>query len=202
MNVGTLSIDNFNAVFDVLQTVGKTNMVSSPKIATIENQEAKILVGTKEAYVTTTVSTPGTGVSTTAESVTFIDVGIKLFVTPTVGDDGFITMKIRPEVSSVDRLLQTSQGNSIPIVRTSESETTVMVKDGITIVIGGLIEERDEKSTSGIPLLCKIPFIGPLFGKTSIEKTRTELAVFLTPRVMTGDVTNVTPFDQKTYKPK
>jgi len=188
LNVGTLAIDNFTALYDVLQTVGKTNLVSSPKIATIENQEAKILVGTKEAYVTTTVTSPGSGISTTAESITFIDVGVKLFVTPTIGDDGYITMKIRPEVSSVDRTMTTSQGNTIPIVRTSESETTVMVKDGVTIVIGGLMEERKEKQVSGIPLLSRIPLIGSLFGRTSEVTTKTELAVLLTPHIISGDV--------------
>lgn len=188
LSVGTLAVDNFSAVYDILQTVGKTNIVSSPKIASIDNQEAKILVGTKEAYVTTTVTTPGTGATSTAESVTFIDVGIKLFVTPSIGDDGYVTMKIRPEVSSVDRNLSTAQGNSIPIVRTSESETTVMVKDGVTIVIGGLMEERKEKQVSGVPLLCRIPLLGVFFGKTNYVNVKTELAVFLTPKIISGDI--------------
>ena len=201
LNVGTLASNNFTALYDILQTVGKTNMVSAPKIATLEGQEAKMLVGTKEAYVTTTVSTPGTGASTTAENVTFIDVGVKLFVTPDVGDDGFITMKIRPEVSSVDRSLTTAQGNSIPIVRTSESETTVMVKDGVTIVIGGLMEERKEKTVSGIPLLCRIPVLGSLFGRTSYITSKTELAILLTPHVITGEA-GVTPEEKEKYKLK
>ena len=200
LSVGTLAVDNFTTLYDVLQSVGKTNLISSPKIATIENKEAKILVGRKEAYVTTTVTTPGTGVSTTAESVTFIDVGIKLFVTPSIGDDGFITMKIKPEVSSVDRNLTTSQGNTIPIIRTSESETTVMVKDGITIVIAGLMEERKEKQVSGIPILSRIPLLGLPFRRTSDATIKTELAVFLTPRLISGDISNITKEEKKRYK--
>ena len=192
LNVGTLSIDNFTAVLDMLQTIGKTNLVASPRIAAIENKEAKILVGTKEAYVTTQVSNPGSTTTNpiVAESVNFVDVGMKLFVTPSIGEDGFITMKIRPEVSSVDRILKTSQNNPIPIVRTSESETTVMVKDGITIIIAGLMEEKEIKKTEGIPFISRIPLLGIPFRRTSSEKIKTELVVFLTPRIMTGDITS------------
>ncbi|OGS20224.1 MAG: hypothetical protein A2252_06390 [Elusimicrobia bacterium RIFOXYA2_FULL_39_19] len=192
LNMGTIEINNFNAVVDMLQTIGNTDLVSSPRIATLENKEAKILVGTKEAYVTTQITNSGTSTTNpiVAETVSFVDVGMKLFVTPSIGDNGFITMKIRPEVSSVDRTLTTSQKNVIPIVRTSESETTVMVKDGISIIIAGLIENRVQKKTEGIPFLCKLPFIGPLFGRTSNQNVKSELVVFLTPHLMTGDISN------------
>ncbi|MBN1384578.1 MAG: hypothetical protein JW983_06860 [Elusimicrobia bacterium] len=200
LSVGTLEIDDFTVLLDFLQTIGKTNLLSSPRIAALEGEEAKILVGTKEAYVTTSVTTAGSGVSTTAESVTFVDVGVKLYVTPTIGDDGYVTMKIRPEVSSVDRTLTTAQGNTVPIVRTSETETTVMVKDGVTVVIGGLIEQRKEKRVSGIPLLVHIPILGLPFRRTTYENVKTELSVFLTPRIMTGDVPYVAPVSGKKKK--
>lgn len=187
-NIGTVAIDNYTAMVKALQTVGKTNLLSTPRITTISGQEAKILVGTKEAFVTTTTTTSGSGVVTTAESVTFIDVGVKLFVTPVIGDDGFIRMKIRPEVSSVDREIATGQGNTIPIVRTSEAETTVIVKDGVTIVIAGLIEDRKMESNSRIPFLGRLPILGYFFGSTNKQKSKTDLVVFLTPHILTGDV--------------
>src|SRR5205085_1907856 len=81
---------------------------------------------------------------TVAENVTFIDVGIQLNVTPTVNEDGFVSMKIKPEVSSVASTLTTPSGNKIPILETSLAETTVMVRDGVSILIGGL--RRDEKT--------------------------------------------------------
>jgi type II secretory pathway component GspD/PulD (secretin) len=202
LSVGTLAVDNFTVLYDLLQTAGKTNLVSSPRIAAINNQEARILVGTREAYVTTTVTTPGTGASTTAEAVNFIDVGMKLYVTPSVGDDGFITLKIRPEVSAVERNLTTAQGNTVPIVRTSESETTVMVKDGVTVIIAGLMEERKEKTVSGVPLLCRIPVLGLPFRRTSDVTRKTELAVLLTPRIMTGDISNLSSAEKKNFKIK
>jgi type II secretory pathway component GspD/PulD (secretin) len=191
LNVGTIEVNNFKAVFDILESVGKTNLVSSPRVSALENEEAKVLVGTKEAYVTTTVTTSGTGVSTTAESVSFVEVGVKLYVTPIISDDGFITMKIRPEVSSVDRTIPTSQGNVIPIVRASQADTTIMVKDGVTVVLAGLMEEKEIKNYDGVPLLCKIPILGIPFRRTVTQKYKTELAIFLTPRIMTGDVSNI-----------
>lgn len=190
LSVGTMEVNNFNAVFDFLQTVGKTNLISSPRISALEGEEAKILVGTKEAYVTTTVTTSGSGVSSTAEAVTFVDVGVKLYVTPTIGDDEYVTMKIRPEVSSVERTITTSQGNTIPIVRTSQAETSIMVKNGVTVVLAGLMEDKKTISNEGIPLLSKIPFLGALFRRSSTITAKTELAIFLTPRIMTGDVPN------------
>lgn len=195
LSVGTLEINNFSAVLDMLQTVGKTDLVSSPRIAAIDNKEARILVGTKEAYVTTQMTNTGSTTSNpvVAESVSFVDVGMKLFVTPSIGEDGYVTMKIRPEVSSVDRILRTSQNNPIPIVRTSESETTVMVKDGISVIIAGLIEDKKIDKDEGIPLLSRIPILGYLFRRTSSSTVKSELVVFLTPHIMSGDVSAEIP---------
>ncbi|MFH1282895.1 MAG: secretin N-terminal domain-containing protein [bacterium] len=187
-DIGTIEIDNYAAMLKVLETVGETNLVSTPRITTINNTEARILVGTKEAYVTSETTSTGSGVVTTAESVTFVDVGVKLFVTPTIGEDNFIKMKIRPEVSSVDREMTTGQGNSIPIVRTSETETTVLVKDGVSIVIAGLIEDRKLDTQSQIPILGHIPILGYLFRSTSKVKAKTDLVVFLTPHIVNGNI--------------
>lgn len=187
LRVNTLARDKFTAVLDLLQKNGETNLVSSPRITTLENVEASIHVGTKEKFVTTTVTRNASGQETRSENVVEEKVGIKLLVTPTIGDDGYVTMKISPEVSSVEDRITTSEGNEIPIVRTSKSETTVMVKDGVTIVIAGLIEEKDIKKFNGIPLLCRIPILGTPFRRTITEKAKTELAVFLTPHIISGD---------------
>jgi type II secretory pathway component GspD/PulD (secretin) len=186
--IGTLDANDYTALIKVLQTVGTTDLLSTPRITVINNQEARILVGTKEAYVTTTTTTSGSGVITTAEEVTFVDVGVKLFVTPTISTDNFIRMKIKPEVSSVDREIITSEGNSIPIVRTSETETTVLVKDGVTIVIAGLIEDKKLDTRNKVPLLGDIPLLGYFFRSTSKQKTKTDLVVFLTPHIVTGAI--------------
>ena len=174
-------------MFKYLQTLGKTQILSNPKLAVINNQEARIHIGEKQAYVTTTTTTASGGTSTVAENVTFIDVGIQLSVTATINDDGFVTMKVKPEVSSVVSTLTTPSGNKIPIIDTSMAETTVMVKDGATIIIGGLRKEEKTSSSEQTPFLGKIPLIS-FFFKSGTKKTeRTELLVMLTPHIVSGE---------------
>ncbi len=188
LSIGTLASDDYTALVEALDTVGTTNILSSPRITAVNNKEAKILVGSTEPYVTTTTTTPSSGPTTTAESVNFIDVGVKLYVTPTIHDDGFVTMKIKPEVSSVTSNLTTSNNNTIPVVETSEAETTVMVKNGVSIVIGGLIKEEKIKSTRKVPFLGDIPVMGFAFRSQDDEVSKTEIVIFLTPTIITGDV--------------
>ena len=188
LSIGTVSSDDYSVLLEALDSVGVTNILSSPRITTISNQEAKILVGSTEPYVTSTVTTPATGPTTTAESVNFIEVGVKLYVTPTIHMDDYITMKIKPEVSSVTRTLTTSNNNTIPIVETSQAETMVTVKDQVTIVIGGLIKEEKIDSVKKIPLLGDIPLFGFAFRNESELVRKTELVIFLTPKIITGDV--------------
>lgn len=188
MNLGTISDDNYTVLLEALETIGDSNILSSPSIIALNNQEAKILVGSTEPYVTTTTTTPSSGPTTTSESVNFIDVGVKLYVTPTVHRDNFITLKIKPEVSSVTSTITTSNNNTIPVVDTSEAETTVMVKDGVTIVIGGLIKEEKIESRNKVPLLGDIPVLGYAFQNRDTLVRKTEIIIFLTPRIITGDV--------------
>lgn len=178
---------DIDVMLKYLQTLGRTQILSSPKIAVTNNQEAKIHVGERQAYVTTT-TTSGQSTTTVSEEVTFVDVGIQLLVTPTINDEGFVTMKVKPEISSVVSSLTTPSGNTIPIIDTSTAETTVMVKDGATIIIGGMVREEKTSSSSGVPLLSRIPLIGLIFKSSTNAKERTELLVMLTPHIVEGDV--------------
>jgi MSHA type pilus biogenesis protein MshL len=183
------SPEHFKSVVDILRTIGDTKVLSSPRIMVVNNQEAKILVGTKDAYITSTISQPASGPTVTSQAVNFVDVGIKLFVTPTITKDGFITMKIRPEISSAKRtqIISEDKKTEVPIVTTSEAETTVMVKDGVTLIIGGLRKDKREKTTKRIPILGDIPLLGYMFGSTSDEVSNTELVILLTPHLMSGE---------------
>ena len=174
---------------DLLRTIGETNVLSSPSIMVLNNQEAKILVGTKQAYITSTTSQGGTGTEVTSQTVNFVDVGIKFYVTPTINKDGFITMKIKPEVSSAEVKSINSEGKStdVPIVSTSEAETTVVVKDGATIIIAGLKKNEKIDQIKKIPLLGDIPLLGVPFRSVSHTVNKTELVIFLTPRITTDD---------------
>src|SRR2546425_9197157 len=185
LTFGTFGSNRFRDVVELLQTVGKTNILSTPQIAVLENEDAKILVGTREAYVTSAV-TQTQSAATTAEQVTFIDVGLQLKVLPTINEEGFVSMKIKPEVSSVSRCAITAAGNNIPIIDTSSAETTVMVKDGTTLVIAGLMKDEKVGTEKKLPVLGDIPILGALFRSRDDRRAKTELIFFLTPTIISG----------------
>lgn len=152
------------------QAKGNASILSQPRIATLNNQVASIMVGDQIPYKQTTVSD---GIAT--ETILFRSVGIQLTVTPTINADGRITMTVRPEVS------YPALGGAIS---TRNAQTTVIVKNGETIVIGGLIRENESKDLSQIPLLGDLPVLGHFFKSQHSEQTKTELLVFVTPYVM------------------
>ena len=186
VDIGTFAADKYDFAIDLIKDVGKLQILSSPHIVVVNNQEAKFMVGTREAYVTSTVTT-GEVTTTTAESVEFIDVGVTLYVTPTINKDGFVRMHIKPEISSVIDTLETTEGNQIPIVSTANVETDVLVKDNRTIIIAGLIKETDTDDMSKVPLLGDIPIFGAAFRQTSNLSERRELVIFLTPHIISGE---------------
>ncbi len=186
MTMGVLESDDYTGTLQLLQTYGETKILSSPRITAVNNQEAKVMVGAREAYVTQTLS-QGDTTTVTSESIQFIDVGVKLNVSPTINQDGFVTLKIKPEVSSVRETLKTGLGSIVPIVETSEAETVVKVKDGSMIMIAGLMKDDKRNDVTGVPLLSKIPVIGGLFGGKASLRKKTELVIFLTPHIVSGE---------------
>ncbi len=190
ISMGTVASDDYDATIQLLSTYGKTDILSRPRIAVVDGEEAKILIGSKEAYITTTLSQAESS-TTTSESVEYIDVGVQLSVSPEINQDGFVTMKIKPSVSSVRETLTTDQGTQVPIVETNEVETTVKVKDGNTIFIAGLIKETKQEYTYGVPFLSRIPIIKWFFSKyqrgPDSGPVKTELIICITPRIITGE---------------
>jgi type II secretory pathway component GspD/PulD (secretin) len=185
LSVGTLATNSYNTVLKLLSEYGNTKVLTKPRIVALNKEEAKILVGTRQAYVTASQS-QGQSTTITSESVQFIDVGIKLNVVPTIGSDGFITMKIKPEISSVTDTLVTDSGTRVPIVQTAQSETVVKVKDGATLVIAGLMKEENTDDKNGLPKLSRMPLLGHLFSNRTKEHKRTELVIFITPTIISG----------------
>jgi type II secretory pathway component GspD/PulD (secretin) len=177
---------DFDVMLKFLQTLGKTKILSNPTLTVINNQEAKIHVGERRAYVTTTI-TAGASTTTTAENVTFVDIGIQLSVTPLINDEGYVTMKVKPEISSVVGNITTSSNNLIPIIDTSTAETTIIAKDGATIILGGLGREEKTESSEQVPFLGKIPVLGFFFRSKTQSAERTELLIMLTPIICEGD---------------
>ncbi len=179
----------YKGVVDILKTIGDTKVLSSPRIMALNNQEAKIHVGTKEAYITSTTSQNTSGPSVTSQTVNFENTGIQLNVTPTINRDGFVTMKIKPEISDATKqtLVSQDQNTDVPIVTSSEAETTVMVKNGVSIIIGGLTKDEKRKTVKKIPLLGDLPVVGVMFRSTSDNTRKTELIIILTPHIITGE---------------
>jgi type II secretory pathway component GspD/PulD (secretin) len=177
---------DFDAMIKYLQTLGETRILSNPKLAVINNQEAKIHVGELQKYAVTT-TTMGESTQTVSEDIKDLEVGTRLFITPTINDEGFVTLKIKPEITSVIDYLQTSQGNKIPIVKIVTAETIAMVKDDTSLLIGGLSQEEKVTDFQQTPFLGKLPLFGELFKSRISKTTRTELLVLITPHITTGD---------------
>ena len=186
LHFGVVGKHDIDFILKYLKTLGSTKVLSNPKLAVVNNQEAKIHVGEKQAYITTTTTQTDSG-TTVSEAVTFVDVGIQLFVTPTINEDGFVTVKIKPEISSILSFLSTSSNNKIPIIDTSTAETIVMVKDGSSIMIGGLSKEEKSSDDTSVPFLGKLPIVGNLFSSKNSKAGRSELVILLTPHIIEGD---------------
>lgn len=177
--------NDVNTVIKALQTVGDTKLLSNPHIAVLDGEEASIKVIQQQPYAELQFESGSTNI--VGKTYKFIDVGVTLGVTPRINEQGFITVDIKPDVSSIIGSYDTASGQGVPIVKKSVAETSVSVKDGVTIIIGGLIDEVETKETVGLPLLSRIPFLGALFRTTTTVKQNSELIVLLTPRIVTGD---------------
>jgi general secretion pathway protein D len=170
-------------VLAALSKIGDTKVLSNPHVAVVSDEEAMVKVITDQPYAEASLESGTTNV--VGESIIFIEVGVKLSVTPHINDSGMIRMAIKPEVSTVVGTYQAFR--NVPIVRKSYSETTVLIKDGETIIIAGMVEDKKTDHTSSVPLLGRIPLLGWLF-KTKATQTQTlETIVFLTPRIISGE---------------
>lgn len=183
--VGNVEDGDLMADIRFLKQVQNTKVLANPRVMILNKQESKINIGDRIPYVITTSTGTGTNVSV-SEEIRFIDVGINLVVTPVINDKGFISMKIRPEISSRTGDLTTKSGNLIPKVNTTYIETSVIVKDGVTIILGGLRRDDVSENKKGMPYLMDIPILGNAFKSRSDSVTRSEILVFITPRIVDG----------------
>ena len=170
----------------VVRAIGLKNNVrvlSTPHVLALNNEEARILVGSQVPFNQST----RTGLTEVVDRlVQYKDVGTQLTIVPTINDDGYVTVRILQEVSALTtQTLAAALG--APIITTREAETSAIVRDGQTIIIGGLIGDGRETSESGVPLLKDIPVLGALFRNRFSSRSRTELAIFVTPHVVFTD---------------
>jgi general secretion pathway protein D len=176
---------NFAAVLNAMAGKNKLKVLSSPHIMTADNHEAHIQVGSEVPIITTqsnanNVTTNGT--SNILQNIQYRDTGVSLTVLPQVNSQGLVNMQIHQEVSQVAS--DTTGGIASPTFTTRESETTVVVQSGETIVIAGIIDDTVDRSRTGVPFLMDIPVIGRAFRVDTDSVKRTELVVLLTPHVV------------------
>lgn len=186
INIGTvLDMTQLQTTLSLLGSKRKSKLLSSPRITTLANQPANINMTDKVPYEKKTVSSSAAGQLVTETAIDFLDVGIKLEVTPNVNVDKQVTMKIKPEVSNYTPVNPGSSGSTLPpIVHTRQAETTVVIKDNQTIVIGGLIRENESNLTDSVPFLSSIPILGQLFQHRKNSNDKTELLIFITPHIL------------------
>ena len=172
--------DLANVKLDALFTNGRSKLLSDPNIAALDGYPAQFFTGDTINYLQSqTVTTTGENIVTAS-----VNVGVTLRVTGKQNPDGYITLNIHPEVSTVDGYLSTPGGGQIPNVATRFADTTVRVRDGQTIAIGGLIQDNDIVNITKVPFFGDLPFFGGLFRDTQHQHNRTEVVFFLKTSVM------------------
>ena len=177
--LGIGSVDA-SAVLAALSQSNETKILSRPVVMAQNNQEARILVGDQRPFVQLSRATEG---GARDEVVQYRNVGTELRIRPTINRDGFVNLEVLQEVSNAT---QQTQFNA-PVINTRESETNVLIRDGHTAVLGGLIDRQTTKTKSGVPLLKDIPVLGGLFGSTSTQEVASELFILITPHVLRTD---------------
>ena len=176
-----------NALLSTEAGKGNVNVISSPSLMVLNNQKAKINVGDQVPIQTASTQLPTTSGTTagllTSNSIQYKDTGVTLEVTPRVNANGIVIMDVHQIVSSVIPVTS-AVGIQSPTINKKEIDSSIAINDGETIVLGGLIDDNNAMNKSGIPLLYDLPWIGSLFGSTSYTRTKDELVILITPRVV------------------
>jgi pilus assembly protein CpaC len=182
LSLGSFTRDSLTASVQLLINRGKAKILSKPKLLTISGEEASFLAGGEIPYATTNKEG--------SANVEWKPYGVKLKIKPTVDSSENIDASLRAEVSEIDNSNGIiSSGIVIPALKTRWAETSVYMKSGNTLVIAGLIDDENQKTTSGVPLISDIPILGELFRFTNDQKSQTELVIFVTPTLI-GESTN------------
>jgi len=181
---GILDGSSFSILLEAIQTRAKTKILSNPRITTLDNEEAEIHIGT---------DWPIANYSYNEETDRFVitgweykSYGVLLRVTPTINKNGYVTLKLHPEISDKQEEID-FQGARVPVLTTQTADATVMVKDGQTLVIGGLIKDKVVNTKTKFPFLGDIPILGTLFTHKAEEVIKSDLLIFITPHIVSEE---------------
>ena len=189
VNIGSQGIfgfltnrDEFLVLINALATENRVNILSTPHVIAADNREANILIGEEVPILTSTSTSSLTDTARTVNSIQYRETGKILTILPQINSTGLVNLEIRQEVSAVGSE-EFGRTNS-PSFISREAETTVVVEDGESVVLGGIIDDQIERSRRGVPYLMDIPVLGRLFRVDSEKVTRTELIILITPHVI------------------
>jgi len=188
-NLGVLPNDFFFRI-QALDQEGKVNIESRPEISTLNGHTASIQIGTTQYFIlktTTPIQSPQTVITQESQRFETIKANVSLKITPWVSSSGEVTAEIHPEF---DTPVGAFNPNVPPTINSRVLDSTVRLKDGETIILGGLIQNSDTKNYNKIPILGDIPLIGKLFSNRSRNHSKSELIIFITPHVFFGDGTD------------
>jgi type IV pilus assembly protein PilQ len=175
MSVGFLS-NNVSVFIRALEETTDITICANPKILALNKHRGEVFIGDQFGYKTTTTTT-----TTTQETVQFLDTGTKLVFRPFIGDDGYVRLEVHPEDSSG------GLNNGLPTKQTTQVTSNLMVKDGRTVVIGGLFREQTTAGRGQVPVLGNIPVLGTAFRRTNDSTQRSETIVLMTPHIINDD---------------
>lgn len=183
VRVVTLRNANVRAILRALASRSQVRVLSTPSILATNNRESRILVGSRVPFIASTRLGNDVAIDRTVQ---FEDVGTQLTIVPTINQDDYVSVQILQEVSSLTT--QTIQAAlNAPVISTREASTRTTIRDGQTVVIAGLIGDSHETIESGVPLLMDIPILGAFFRRRSVNRNRTEVAIFVTPYIVRSD---------------
>jgi general secretion pathway protein D len=167
-----------------LSTKTKMEVLSRPSVMARTNEESTITIGSEVPFIKNSVTNDNGGVTNTVE---YEDIGIILTVTPHISADGMVELEVAPEISTIsEETVQISDSVTAPTFAKRSAETRIVVPDGRTVVIGGLMDDESTETLKKVPLLGDIPGLGKLFQRKTVTTSKTELLIFLTPHVVTG----------------
>jgi len=186
------SVINLGVLARAMRRLGGTNVLSTPNLMTLDNEEASIVVGRRVPFVTGRYTTSGDGSSNPFQTVEREDVGLTLRIRPQISEGGTVKLALYQEVSSIDPVA--SQTATTLVTRKRALETNVLVDDGQIIVLGGLLEDSVDHGTASVPGLGSIPLLGRLFRYDNSSRSQTNLMVFLRPHIVrtSGDAASLT----------
>jgi MSHA biogenesis protein MshL len=184
-----VNINDFKGLLDAFAGQGRVNVMASPWVTAMNNEPAVMRVGTQDVYFVTTsqVDASSGQILQTVVTPQTINEGVTLSVTPQITADGVINMSIMPSITERTGTATSRLGDQVPIVSVRETDTLVRVREGETIVIAGLMQDRTSADTSKVPVLGDIPLVGGLFRREERTKRKTDLVILLTPTIMTRE---------------